>query len=100
MADIAFHQEASADIDGIYRFSVARFGEATANAYLDGLYEAVLRLEAYPETGREEHGITPPVRALTDRSHRVYYRFDGKTVLVVRVLHHAMNAAARFGGES
>ena len=27
--------------------------------------------------------------------HKIFYSFDGMTVLVVRILHHAMNAAAR-----
>ena len=97
MAKIVFHQEASADIEGIYGFSLAQFGEATASEYHDGLYEAVLRLETFPEMGRQEPGIAPPIRALAYRSHKIFYRFDGETVLVVRVLHHAMNAAARLG---
>ena len=100
MADIAFHREASTDIEGLYHFSLAQFGEAVADDYLDGLHAAVLRLGAYPETGREEHGIVPPVRVLPYRCHKIYYRFDGKTVLVVRVLHHAMNAVARLTEEN
>lgn len=94
MAEIVFHQQASADIESIYRFSLAHVGEAMADEYHGGLYEAVLRLGDYPEMGRQEPGVVPPVRALPFRSHRLYYRFDGETVLVVRILHHAMNAGA------
>lgn len=94
MAEIAFHSEASADVERIYRFSLAQFGTATADDYHTGLFEAVLRLEAHPEIGRVEAGIVPPIRVLTYRSHKLYYQFDGETVFVVRILHHAMNAAA------
>ena len=93
MAEIVFLEEASADVESIYRFSLARFGAATADDYHYGLYEAVLRLETYPEMGSHESGIVPPIRTLPVRSHKLYYRFDGQTVLVVRILHHAMKAA-------
>lgn len=94
MADIVFQHEASADIERIYRFSLSQFGKATADAYHDGLLEAVLRLESYPEMGRQEPGIVPPIRSLPFRSHKLYYRFDGQTILVVRILHQAMNAGS------
>lgn len=95
MVEIVLHQEANFDIEAIYRFSEKRFGSQVADDYHDGLLEAVLRLEDFPELGREVAGILPPVRALSYRSHAIYYRFDGTTVTVVRILHHAMNATAR-----
>lgn len=95
MAEVVLHQEANFDIEAIYRFSEARFGTPIADDYHDGLMEAVLRLEDFPELGREVAGILAPIRALSYRSHAIYYRFDGITVTVVRILHHAMNAAAR-----
>ena len=97
MAEIVFHEEASADVEAIYRFSQARFGVAVADDYHEGLLETVVRLETFPEMGREVSGLAPPVRALSFRSHAIYYRFDGATVTVERILHHAMNAAARLG---
>lgn|SRR5688500_10830601 len=98
MADIVLHAEANFDIEAIYRFSEGRFGAAVADDYHDGLLDAVLKLESFPELGREIAGIAPPVRALSFRSHAIYYRFDGTTVTVVRILHHAMNAAALLEG--
>lgn len=94
MAEIVFHEEASADVESIYRFSQDQFGQVVADEYHDGLLDAVLRLEAFPELGREVGGIVPPVRASSFRSHAIYYRFDGTAVAIVRILHHAMNTAA------
>ena len=99
MADVVFHEEASADVEAIYRFSQDQFGQQVADDYHDALLDAVLRLETFPEMGREVGGIVPPVRALPFRSHAIYYRFDGGIVTVVRILHHAMNAAARLGND-
>lgn len=78
----------------IFRFSVAAFGRPTAVEYMMGLDEALARLGAYPEIGRNDSALDPPIHVFPYRSHRVFYEFDGTTVYVVRILHHAMNAAA------
>jgi toxin ParE1/3/4 len=98
LADVAFRRGASADLDSIREFSIEQFGGDVARDYLDGLQEAVMRLARIPELGPIEPGIVPPIRALGYRSHRVYYEFDGQRVLVIRILHHAMNAAGRLKG--
>lgn len=97
MAKIAVRGEAAVDIGDIYRFSLENFGELVAVEYMAGLDEAIGRLGSHPELGRTERDIDPPIRVLSYRSHRVYYDFDGTTVYVARILHHAMNAAARLG---
>lgn len=99
MAEIVLHEEANFDVEAIYRFSEARFGTAVADDYHDGLLDTVLNLEEFPELGREVAGILPPVRALSFRSHAIYYRFDGVTVTIIRILHHAMNAAAHLASD-
>ncbi|MBL8656934.1 MAG: type II toxin-antitoxin system RelE/ParE family toxin [Altererythrobacter sp.] len=78
----------------IFRFSIASFGRPTAVEYMLGLDEALARLGAYPEIGRIDRALEPPMHVFQYRSHRVFYQFDGATVSVVRILHHAMNAAA------
>ena len=98
MTEIAVRDEASADIANTYRFSVESFGESIAAEYMAGLDEAIGRLGNHPEMGRIDRGIVPPIRVLTYRSHRIYYDFDGTTVQIVRIFHHAMNAAARLQG--
>lgn len=98
LAEIAVREEASVDIANTYRFSLENFGEAVAAEYMAGLDEAIGRLGRHPEMGRIDRGIVPPIRILTYRSHRIYYDFDGTTVYIARIFHHAMNAAARLQG--
>ena len=78
----------------IFRFSLNAFGRPTAVEYMIGLDEALARLGAFPEIGRIDRDIEPPAYVFSYRSHRVFYDFDGTTVFVVRILHHAMNATA------
>lgn len=86
---------ASADIANIHHYSIEQFGPAIAEDYLTGLDLAISGLADFPELGQLQHGLTQPFRALTYRSHRIYYVFDGNTIFVIRILHHAMNAATR-----
>jgi toxin ParE1/3/4 len=93
VADVAVREAAVADMGNIFRFSIASFGRPAAVEYIVGLEEALARLGAYPEIGRIDRALEPPMHVFPFRSHRVFYQFDGKTVSVVRILHHAMNAA-------
>lgn len=78
----------------IYRFSLDNFGETTASESMTGLDEALARTRTFPEIGRLDRSIEPPIHIFSYRSHRVYYDFGGASVSVARILHHAMNAAA------
>lgn len=78
----------------IFRFSIGAFGRPTAVEYMMGLDEALARLGTFPEIGRIDRAIEPPIHVFPYQSHRIFYDFDGATVSVVRILHHAMNAAA------
>lgn len=89
MPEIVFSPKASADLAGIYNQSAAQFGIDTADAYHDGLQAAVERLAAFPESGPAFPGIRPPVRYLAYKRHRIIYDYDGETVRVIRILHHA-----------
>ena len=98
MPDIVVRKGASGDIVDIHRYSINQFGQAVAEEYLAGLDDAISSLGKLPELGAVQQGIAPPIRALPYRSHKIFYSFDGATVYVVRILHHAMNAAARLTG--
>ena len=98
MPEIVVRKGASGDIIDIHRYSIDQFGHAVAEEYLTGLDDAISSLGKLPELGAVQHGLSPPVRALTYRSHKIFYSFDGMSVLVVRILHHSMNAAARLTG--
>ena len=49
-------------------------------------------LRRHPLAGREACDLGNGMRSLTHRSHRVLYQVGKDEVLIVRILHHAMDA--------
>ncbi len=94
MAKPSFSAAAATDLDQVFAFSAERFGFDAAEEYFAGLQASCHRLADFPEIGPVLEGIRPPMRFFSYRSHHIYYRLDGHAVLIVRILHHAMNAAA------
>jgi toxin ParE1/3/4 len=86
---------ADADLADILDYSAERFGEAVATAYLRSFEQAFDLLERHPQAGPLRTEIEPAIRCLPHRSHRIFYDIDGKTIWIVRVLHHAMDADRR-----
>jgi toxin ParE1/3/4 len=89
MAEIIVRPAASADIADIYAFSARQLGLETADAYHDALQAAIARLADFPETGAVYPGLRPAIRFLTHKRHHIMYDYDGDTVWIVRVIHHA-----------
>ncbi len=92
MAEVVFRRDASADLAAVYAVSIDQFGSATADHYHDGLQAAVARLATFPQLGPFYPGIRPPARYLAYRRHHVFYDYDGATVWILRILHHAQDA--------
>ena len=76
----------------MYAQGVASFGDVSAKQYMAELDRALDRLMAFPLSGPAYPGLRMPVRYLRFRSHQIFYDFDGETVRVLRILHHAMDA--------
>ncbi len=82
-------RKAQADLAEIRDYTVGQFGADQAIAYLDAIEEAFRRLLAFPMMGPPS--LRSEVRSFGCRQHRIYYVVDGERVLVVRVLHKAMD---------
>lgn len=91
MAEIAFRPQASVDLAVIYTQSVEQFGQAPAKRYHDGLQASVLRLAEFPLSASSYPGLRPTIRFVTHRKHHIFYDYDGTTVWIVRILHHAVD---------
>lgn len=92
MVRVERSQSAVADLEGILTYSAAEHGPEVAIAYLLDLDRAIERLADYPELGQVMPRLKGKPRCLSCREHRIYYRFDGTTVFVGRVLHKAMDS--------
>ena len=87
---------AAADLDEIRSFSAERFGADRTIAYLDRIEAAFRRILDFPGAGPAHPSLRPPMRSLACQSHRIYYQVGEGRVLVVRVLHHAMDVDRQF----
>ena len=82
---------AERDLIGIWQYSLAQWGEAQADRYLDELEEGFQRLARNPELGTSREHIRHGYRVLFIRSHAVYYKVTS-AVQIIRVLHVRMDA--------
>ena len=93
VARVRLRAAADADLAAILDYSAAHFGSAVAEDYLRSFDQAFTLLERHPQAGPLRTDISPAVRCLPHRSHRIFYDVEGETIWIVRVLHHAMDAA-------
>ncbi|HEX6375640.1 MAG TPA: type II toxin-antitoxin system RelE/ParE family toxin [Allosphingosinicella sp.] len=93
MTRVELSRRADADLDDILDYSIAAHGRETAEAYLRTIDAALAWLAERPQLGAPREDLKKGLRSLPAGEHRIYYRFDGKIVLVARVLHKAMDAA-------
>ncbi|MEJ7935770.1 type II toxin-antitoxin system RelE/ParE family toxin [Sphingobium sp. AN558] len=84
-------RRAQADLDDIRDYSVEHFGLARAILYFDAIEEAFRRVLAYPEIGATQTDLATGLRSLPVGEHRLFYRVERERILIVRLLHKAMN---------
>lgn len=89
-------RKAQDDLDDIRTFSLERFGPERTIAYLDAVEATFRRIQDFPETGALDAALQGAVRSMICQRHRIYYSLDGDVVLIVRVLHQAMNVEQYF----
>ncbi len=84
-------QKAQNDIYSLQDFGNANFGVLHTRCYLAGLKHTFKNLRGMPELARlrEEYGGT--VRVHPHRSHLIFYRIEGETAKVLRVLSKHQN---------
>lgn len=97
MAAVRIQESASWRLDDIYRYTQTRWGEAQAERYITGLFEAFERIDSHEVMSR-------PIPASLGvsgfffryRNHFVYWkRLSNGDVGIVTVLHERMHRAVR-----
>lgn len=96
MAAYRLTSEASADLDGIYEYTILTFGLDQAQDYLHGLHERFGTLAGNPGLGRPASDLAPELRRFRYQSHVVFYLPEEHGVLIVRVLHQNMDFPRHF----
>lgn len=65
-----------------------------ATRFLDRLTAKYRHLADFPEIGAPRDQLRPGLRVLIFRDYASYYRIEGRTVVIVRVLHGHRDIAA------
>ncbi len=89
MIKLVLQPRATHDLEEIEEFSFNQFGSAAAAEYMAKLERVFDRLALYPESGPLYPDAWPPVRHTRSGQHYVFYDYDGLSVSVIRILHHA-----------
>lgn len=82
---------AQADIDDIWEYTVRRWGERQAEAYIGLIKEGVDAIAENPAVGRPCDDVRPGYRRYLVGSHVLFYRVRTDDVAVIRILHQRMD---------
>ncbi|MEI4264181.1 type II toxin-antitoxin system RelE/ParE family toxin [Roseovarius sp. D0-M9] len=98
---ILFQEAASVRLDEIYRYTRDRWGEAQAETYLTGLFDAFERIETHGVMSRPvpaEFGVEGYF--FRYERHFVYWkRLANSDIGIVTILHERMHQIERFKDE-
>ena len=89
--------EALADLEEIYAYGLAEHGLEHAGTYLAKLRDQFDRLIEFPRLGPVASGLRQSLRVWKCGRHHIYYAEGKETLTIVRILHHARDAAQQFG---
>jgi len=92
MADLDLSPAARADMLDIRVYSVDQFGVDVADGYFLGFDAVFALLREHPLAGSVRNDLGAGIRCLIHRRHRIFYYVQDDTVVIVRIVHHAMNA--------
>ena len=83
--------QARRDIQVIIFQSLASFGADQAARYHAGLLDLLELAAENPNMARLRHEFVKPARLLRYKSHVIFYRVEGNSVRIVRILHGKQN---------
>lgn len=88
---IELRPRALADLEKIYRFSLEHWGIDRAESYIRKIDEAFRQLSDHPRLDQGRDDVLPGILAFRVLSHVIFYRHDQDRIVVIRVLHQAMD---------
>ena len=86
--------EAKEDFKHILSFTRRVWGEQQADKYGNMLHRILGVIELTPEHGKS---ALPPCRYVRAGQHYIFYRLDGDTIFILRILHSKMDFSRHLG---
>jgi toxin ParE1/3/4 len=90
---------AHADLDSIYTDTIAKWGQAQADRYINALWDALEKVATMPESWRLRDEIHTGCRICFSGRHAVLFRIHDGRVEIARVLHDAMDFPRHIPGD-
>jgi toxin ParE1/3/4 len=94
MAEYRLAPKAEEDLEDIWSYSYANWGEQQAHDYTDGLVGTFEALAMSPASAPACDAIKPGYRRQVFESHVIYFRITDFGIEIIRVLHKRMHAAS------
>ena len=91
MLELKIKPEAELDLELIFEYTAMKMGLDQAEKYQDDLFSGMLLLTKQLEIGKVYPYAKLPYRKLHINRHLIFYRIEGKTSLVIRVLHESID---------
>jgi toxin ParE1/3/4 len=93
MRDIVFRPRAEADLEAIADYSTAKWGDAQAKRYIADIYHQIESVADMPGIGSSVFSLPPEYRKVRSGRHRVIYRHEAPTLIVIRIVHEREDVA-------
>lgn len=91
MPGYALSPAARADVGHIWHYTVEHWSEQQAERYVRSIQAACEALSDGLRVGQPANDVRPGYRKATVGSHVIFYRMQGNTVEVVRILYQRMD---------
>jgi len=82
------------DLDDIQDRGLEAFGLKAVRKHMQGFNRTFALLRTHPALGEARPDYGEGIRVFSHRPHRIFYHVAEREILIVRVLHAAMDAAA------
>jgi toxin ParE1/3/4 len=92
---IRYSRAADRDFKMIGQQSLSLWGRNQTRKYLHDIHNVILGLVDYPDRGPQYSGLQDGIRKIGSGSHLIFYRLEGTTVIIVRILHARMDVPSR-----
>ena len=87
----SFTDKAENDLEGILSFTLKHCGKRKVAKYLNSIESAALNLCDNPDIGVDRSELATGVRSVPYQSHVIYYTQINTHLIIIRILHAAMD---------
>ena len=97
--NLLFSPSSAEDLRSISAHTLERWGQKQEVVYLRGLWKLLERIRSQPGAFRRREEIASGCQSAVYASHIIFFRVQGQTIQVMRILHHAMDLRSHLAEE-